>query len=134
MERKLVETGHRVELESGRASDITHAPGNPEGSTVGAELVKGSEALQAAVKKAATAIGCGIQDGRDEVIAYARREPVAALTAAAGVGVLLGLAIAMGSRSAAGSGSAWLPQLNSRRTSLFARRSGSGWRGILRLE
>jgi hypothetical protein len=121
MERKLAETGY---------SDITHAPGTVEvGKTVRADLARSSDALQAACKKAATAIGTGFQDGKDEVIAYARREPVAALTAAAGFGLFIGLVIAMGSRSAARSGGAWLPQLQSRRSSLFGRRSSSGWRG-----
>jgi hypothetical protein len=68
MERKLVDVGHRVEtqLESGLISDITHAATDSEavGRIVGA----------AALKKAAAAAGNGIQDRRDEVIAYARRE------------------------------------------------------------
>jgi hypothetical protein len=135
MERKLVDVGHRVETqpESGLVFDITHAaPGSGEvGRIVGADA-KGSDALQAALKKAAAAVGNGIQDRRDEVIAYARREPVAALTAAAGIGCLVGLAL--GSRAGTGGGRAWLPPLNSRRRSFLGRRTGSGWRGFLRLE
>ncbi len=127
MERKLVDVGHRVETqpESGLISDITHAATDSEavGRIVGA----------AALKKAAAAVGNGIQDRRDEVIAYARREPAAALTAAAGFGVLVGLALAIGSRTGTGGGRSWLPQLNSRR-SFLGRRPGSGWRGFLRLE
>jgi hypothetical protein len=122
MERKLAETGYRE-------SEITHAPGTGEvGKTVRAELARGSDAFQVACKKAATAIGTGFHDGRDEVIAYTRREPVAALTAAAGFGLFIGLVIAMGSRSGARSGSAWLPRLQARRSSLFGRRASSGWR------
>ena len=136
MERMLVGVGHRVETqpESGLVSDITHAaPGSGVvGRIVGAD-VKGRDALQAALKKAAAAVGNGIQDRMDEVIAYAHREPVAALTAAVGFGVLVGLALAIGSRAGTGGGRAWLPQLNSRR-SFLGRRTGSGWRGFLRLE
>lgn len=133
MERKFVDVGHRVETQPGPGlvSDITHAAtGSGEaGRTVGAEL---GEAFQA-LKKASGAVGNGIQDRRDEVIAYARREPVAALTAAAGFGFLAGLALAIGSRAGTGDGSAWLPQLKSRR-SFLGRRTGSGWRGFLRLK
>ncbi|HEY7869570.1 MAG TPA: hypothetical protein VIF59_10095 [Methylomirabilota bacterium] len=128
MERKLPEMDYRVE--SGLVSDTTHTPGNGElGRTVRAELAKGSEALQAACKKAAAAVGSGIQVTKDDVITYARREPGAALAAAAGFGLLIGLAISMGSRSNAGRRGAWLPQLNSKRTSMFGKRTGSGWRG-----
>jgi hypothetical protein len=118
------DVGHRVEAqpESGVVSDITHAvTGN------------GSDAFQAALKKAAAAVGTGIQDRRDEVIAYARREPVAALTAAAGIGFLAGLVLAIGSRSGAASG-AWFPQLSPRRRSFLGKRTGSGWREFLQLE
>ena len=136
MERMLVDGGHRFETqpESGLVCDITHAaPGSGAvGRIVGADA-KGRDALQAALKKAAAAVGNGIQDRRDEAIAYARREPVAALTAAAGFGVLVGLALAIGSRAGTGGGRAWLPQLNSRR-SFLGRRTGSGWRGFLRFE
>lgn len=137
MERKLVDVGHRVETqpESGLVSDITHtASGSGEGVRIVGTDAKGSDALQAALKKAAAAVGNGIHDGRDEVIAYARREPVIALTAAAGVGFLVGLVLAIGSRPGAGDGRAWLPQLNSRRRSFLGRRTGSGWREFLRLE
>jgi hypothetical protein len=137
MERQFVDVGHRVETQPDPVlvSDITHAAtGSGEvGRTVGAELAKGSDALQAALTKAAAAVGNGIQDRRDQVIAYARREPVAALTAAAGFGFLVGLALAIGSRAGTGGGRAWLPQLNSRR-SFLGGRTGSGWRGFLRLE
>jgi hypothetical protein len=133
MERKLVDVGHRVE--TGLASDITHAAtGSGEGGGIVGTDAKGSDALQAALKKAAVAVGNGIQDRRDEVIAYARREPATALTAAAGVGFLVGLVLAIGSRPGAGDSRAWLPQLNSRRRSFLGRRTGSGWREFLRLE
>jgi len=136
MERMLVDGGHRFETqpESGLVCDITHAaPGSGAVGRIVDANAKGRDALQAALKKAAAAVGNGIQDRRDEAIAYARREPVAALTAAAGFGVLVGLALAIGSRAGTGGGRAWLPQLNSRR-SFLGRRTGSGWRGFLRLE
>ena len=123
MERMLVDGGHRVETqpESGLVCDITHAaPGSGAvGRIVGADA-KGRDALQAALKKAAAAVGNGIQDRRDEAIAYARREPVAALTAAAGFGFLVGLALAIGSRAGTGGGRAWLHQLNLRRAESHA--------------
>ena len=132
MERKFADVGHRVETqpEPGLVSNITHAAsGSGEvGRAVGAEL---GEALQA-LKKAATAVGNGMQDQTNEVIAYARREPVTAMTAAASFGFLVGLAaLAIGSRAGTGGGRAWLPQLNSRR-SFLGRRAGSGWRGLMR--
>jgi ElaB/YqjD/DUF883 family membrane-anchored ribosome-binding protein len=132
MERKFADVGHRVETEPGLVSDITHAAtGTGEvGRTIGAEF---GEAYQA-LKKAAAAVGNGMQDQTDEVIAYARREPATALTAAAGVGFLVGLVLAIGSRPGAGDSRAWLPQLNSRRRSFLGRRTGSGWREFLRLE
>jgi len=102
MERKFVDVGHRVGTasESG-PTDITHA--NSEvGTTVGAEVAKGSEAVQAILKKAAAAVGTGIQERRDEVITYTRREPMTALTAAVGFGFVVGLALAIGSRTAHG--------------------------------
>jgi hypothetical protein len=136
MERKFVDVGHRVEAQSdsGLPSDITHPTSNAGvDRTVGAELAKGSEALQAALKKAAAAVGKGIQERRDEVITYARREPMTALTIAAGFGFVIGLALAIGSRAGTGGGKAWLPQLNARR-SFLGNRTGSGWRGFLRLE
>ena len=127
MERKLVDVGHRVEPESGLVSDVTHvAAGNEE--------VGRTDALQTALKKAAASIGNGLHEGSDEVIAFARREPVTALTAAAGLGFVVGFALAMGSRSGAGRERAWLPQLRSSRTSFLGRRTGSGWRGFLRLQ
>ena len=136
MERKLDDVGHRVETQpgSGLVSDITHtATGSGKVGRILDADAKGSEALHAALKKAAAAVGNGIQDRRDEVVAYARREPVAALTAAVGLGFLIGLAVAIGLRPGAGGGRAWLPQLNSRR-SFLGRRTGSGWREFLRLE
>lgn len=101
--------------------------------TIGAGLAKGGEALQGSLKKTAAAVGNGIQDQTHEVIAYARREPGAALTAAAGIGFLVGLSVALGSRHTPSRRRAWLPRLDSRR-SFLGRRAGSGWREFLRLE
>jgi hypothetical protein len=132
MEEKVEDMGPRVETqpESGSPSDVTHAaPGEGQvGRTVGADA-KGSDVLQAALKKAA-AIGNGIQHRREEVIAYARRQPGAALGAAAGFGILVGLALAVSSRAGAGAGSAWLTQLTPRR-SFLNRRTGSSRRKFL---
>lgn len=116
MDRKFVDVGHRVETEPGLVSDITHAvTGTGEvGRTVRAELGE--------------ACGRGWQrmlDETDEVIAHARREPLIAMTAAASFGFLLGLAaMAIGSRGDTGGGRAW--------RSFLGRRTGSGWRGLLR--
>lgn len=106
MERNFEDVGHRVELESGMISDM---------------------------KTAACAFGSELRDRRDQVLDYTRREPEAALTAAATFGILVGLALALSSRSSSASGNAWLPQLGSRR-SRFGKRSGSSWRGLLGLE
>jgi hypothetical protein len=135
MERQLDDVGHRVETEPGCGliSDITHAaPGRGEVGTIGADA-KGRIALQAVLKKAAAAMGNGIHDRTNEVTAYARRKPVGALTAAAGVGFLAGLCLARGSRATTGGKMGWLSQLNSRRR-VLGRRTGSGWRRFLGLE
>ena len=129
MERKLVEVGHRVETEPGCGliSDITHAaPGRGEGGRIGA-AAKGRIALQAVVKKAAV-----IHAQPNKVTCYARRERVGALTAATGVGFLVGLCLAIGSRAMTRDKSEWPAQLNSR-SSFLGRRTRSGWRRILRL-
>ena len=135
MDRKLVDVGHRVETQAdpGPVADITHSTAHSQGieRSAGPDTV-GGDALQA-LKKAAAAVGNGVQDRREEVIAYARREPVAALTAAAGLGFLVGLALAMASRSGSDDERNWRPRFASRRT-VFGRRPGSGWRGVLGLE
>jgi len=132
MERELVEVGHRVEAQPGCGliPDITHTTPGRGGGKIGADA-KGRAALQAVLKRAAAAVGKGIHDRRNEVTAYARRAPVGALTAATGVGFLIGLAI--GSRATTGGESYRLFQLSSRRSSL-GRRKGLGWRRLLRLE
>jgi len=132
MERELVEVGHRVEAQPGCGliPDITHTTPGRGGGKIGADA-KGRAALQAVLKRAAAAVGKGIHDRRNEVTAYARRAPVGALTAATGVGFLVGLAI--GSRATTGGESYRLFQLSSRRSSL-GRRKGFGWRRLLRLE
>jgi len=132
MERELVEVGHRVEAQPGCGliPDITHTTPGRGGGKIGADA-KGRAALQAVLKRAAAAVGKGIHDRRNEVTAYARRAPVGALTAATGVGFLVGLAI--GSRATTGGESYRLFQLSSRRSSL-GRRKGLGLRRLLRLE
>lgn len=128
MERKFADIGHRVETEPGLVSDITHATGEA-GRTIGGEF---GEAYQA-LKKGCRRGWQRMQDQTDEVIAYARREPVTAMTAAASFGFLVGLAaLALGSRAGTGGGRTWLPQSSSRRSFLGRRRVGSGWRGLLR--
>ena len=133
MERKLVDVGHQVETEPGLISDITHAtPGCGEvGRIVGADA-KSGEALRSALRQAGAAFRNEIEDRWDEVIAYTRKEPMAALTAAAGLGFLVGLALAIGSRAGTGGRRGWLPQLAARR-SFLGRRTRSGWRGLLQL-
>src|SRR6266481_258872 len=104
MDRKLDAVGHRVETQPGCGliSDITHAaPGRGEGGKIGA-AAKGRAALQAVLKEATAAVGNGIHDRANEVTAYARREPVGALTVATGVGFLVGLCLAIGSHATTG--------------------------------
>jgi len=123
MDRTFVDVGRRVETSTGsdQVADITRPLG-----TVGAELVKSREALQGALSQAACAIGNGIKDRTDGVIAYTRREPVSALTAAAGLGLFVGLCVAIGSRGTArGTGDFPL--------SFLGRRAAPGWRRLLRL-
>ena len=54
------------------------------------------ESLQGAVRSAVVSISNGVQDGADEVLAYTRREPAAALTMALTLGFLVGLSVAIG--------------------------------------
>jgi len=129
MERKLDDVGHRVETEPGRRliSDITHAfPGGGEGGRVGA-AAKDRAALQAVLKKAAAVHG-----QPNEVTRYTRSEPVGVLTAATGVGFLVGLCLVIG-WSAIAEGERSAVRTYSRRRFL-GRRTGSGWRRLLRLE
>ena len=132
MDRTFVDVGHRVETSAGsdQVVDITRPASSrgEVGGTVGAELARSRDALQGALSQAACAIGHGIKDRTDGVIAYTRREPVNALTVAAGVGMLAGLCVAIGSRGAAGGKGDWLS------LSFLGRRAGPGWRRFLRLE
>ncbi len=116
MEKNFVDMGHRVETEPelGQVRDVA------DGARGSRKVV---EDIGAALKKASSAVGNGIQDRTSEVIAYARREPAAALTAAAVTGFLAGLCVAIGSRAAPSGARTWLPRMNPRR---------SGWRGFLR--
>jgi hypothetical protein len=129
MERKLVDVGHQVEPGPGLISDITHtAPGHGEaGRLTGADATSG-EAPRSALKKVADAVSDGLQKGMAEIVAYTRREPAAALTAATGFGFFVGIAI--GSRAGTRGTSARLPWLNARR-SLLGGRAPGGWRGFL---
>jgi len=134
MDRKLDDVGHGVETESGCGliSGITYAaPSRGEGGKIGAD-VKGRIALQVVLKKAAAAVGNGIHDRTNEITAYARRGPVGALIAATGVGFIVGLCLARGSRATTGGTSEWPSQRNSRR-SVLGRRTRS-WRRLLGLE
>ena len=88
-------------------------------------------ARKAVLKKAAAAVGNGIHDRTNEITTNARRGPVGAFIAATGVGFLVGLCLARGSRATRTS--EWPSQLNSRR-SVLGRRTASGWRTLLRLE
>jgi len=110
MERKLVDVGHQVEPGPGLISDITHtAPGHGEaGRLMGADATSG-EALRSALKKVAAAVSDGLQKGKAEIVAYTRREPAAALTAATGLGFFVGIAI--GSRAGTRGTGARLPWL-----------------------
>ena len=101
--------------------------------TFGEEIARGGEVLQNALKKGAVAIGHGIHDGKDEVIAYTRRQPVGALTAAAGIGLVVGLCLALSSRTGAADRAGWLPR-STRRRSYLGRPAAQGWRSFLGLE
>ena len=131
MDRTFVDVGHRVETSPGldQVVDINRQAGSSRevGGTVGAELARSREALQGALSQAAGAIGHGIKDGTDGVIAYVRKEPVTALTAAAGIGMLLGVCLAIGSRGAAGGNGDWLS------LSFLGRRARPRWWRLLRL-
>ncbi len=54
------------------------------------------ESLQDVLKSAVVSIGNGVQDGTDEVVAYTRREPAAALSMAITLGFLVGFSVALG--------------------------------------
>jgi ElaB/YqjD/DUF883 family membrane-anchored ribosome-binding protein len=76
-----------------------------------------------AFRNAAVTVQRGVQDGADEVIAYTRREPAAALTMAAGLGILVGFVMAIGSFGGRG----WLAP---RRPSVMTRLTGLRWTGL----
>ena len=76
-----------------------------------------------AFRNAAVTVRHGLHDGADEIIAYTRREPAAALTMAAGLGVLVGFAMAIGRFSGRG----WLPP---RKPSVMTRPTGLRWTGF----
>jgi len=75
---------------------------------MGADATSG-EALRSALKKVAAAVSDGLQKGKAEIVAYTRREPAAALTAATGLGFFVGIAI--GSRAGTRGTGARLPWL-----------------------
>jgi len=81
--------------------------------------------FQETCKHAAATVGNSVQDRADEVIAYTRREPATALTMAAAVGVLVGLAMAIGGFS----GKGWLAPRN-RKQNVMARLTGLRWTGF----
>ena len=120
MERTFVDVGNRV----GTSSAGSRGDGV---GTIGAELAKSREALQGAINQTACAIRNGIKDRADGVLAYARTEPVSALSAAAGIGMLVGLGVAIASRGVSGRRGDWLS------LSVLGRRAVPGWRRFLRL-
>jgi hypothetical protein len=134
MERTFGEVGQRVETQPERDQSMSRPVGRTVDAvgSIGGELARGGEALQCALRKGAVAIGNGLQDGRDEVIAYTRRQPVGALTAAAGVGFVVGLFLAVVARAGSGGPRGWLPRTTSRR-SYLARPAALGWRSLLGL-
>ncbi|HSE05749.1 MAG TPA: hypothetical protein VLK35_16490 [Methylomirabilota bacterium] len=134
MERTFGDVGQRVETQPELGQSMSRQVGRTVDAvgSIGGELARGGEALQSALKKGAVAIGNGIQDGRDEVIAYTRRQPVGALTAAAGVGFVVGLCLAVSSRAVSSGRSGWLPRSTSRR-SYLGRPAAHGWRSFLGL-
>jgi len=81
--------------------------------------------FQETFRHAAATVGNSVQNRADEVIAYTRREPATALTMAAAVGVLVGLAMAIGGFS----GKGWLAPRN-RKQNVMARLTGLRWTGF----
>jgi hypothetical protein len=141
MERTFTDVGQRVESQpEWTHGSVTSRRGSTSGGTtaaIGEELARGAGALQSAVKQGAVAIGHEMQDRGEEIIAYTRRQPVRALMAAVGLGLVVGLSLALGARAERRQ-SGWLSQLshlsqrNSRRN-LLGRPTGHGWRSLLRL-
>lgn len=129
MERTFTDVGQRVGTE-GSQGDVV----SPRAATIGEDLAEGARALQCAVKQGAVMIGHEVKDRGDEVIAYTRRQPVRALMAAAGIGLIAGLSMALGAR-AERRRSGWLAQLTqaSGRPSLLGRPVAAGWRSFMRL-
>jgi hypothetical protein len=144
MERTFTDVGQRVESQpEWTQGSVIPRRGSTSGRTtaaIGEELARGAGALQGAVKQGAVAIGHEMQDRGEEIIAYTRRQPVRALLAAAGLGLVigLGLTLALGARAERRQ-SGWLSQLShlshrNARRSLLGRPTGHGWRSVLRLE
>lgn len=137
MERTLTDVEQRVGTEWSQGDVVSPGRSASEGraATIGEDLAEGARALQCAVKQGAVMIGHEVKDRRDEVIAYTRRQPVRALMAAAGIGLIAGLSMALGAR-AERRRSGWLAQLTQRsgRPSLLGRPLGGGWRSFMRLQ
>lgn len=130
MERTFTDVGPRVGIE-GSQGDVV-SPGRIEGrvATIGEDLADGARALQCAVKQGAVMIGQEVKDRGDEVIAYTRRQPGRALMAAAGIGLIAGLSMALGAR-AERRRSGWLAQMT--QASGLAKPLAGGWRSFMRL-
>lgn len=136
MERTFTDVGQRVGTEWSQGNVVSPGRSASEGraATIGEDLAEGARALQCAVKQSAVMIGNEVKDRRDEVIAYTRKQPVRALMAAAGIGLIAGLSMALGARAERRSG--WLAQLTqaSGRPSLLGRPLAGGWRSFMRLQ
>jgi hypothetical protein len=113
--------------------DIGYPPGSqptPDEIREANRRIHIGESLPESVRSAVAAISNGVQDGADEVIAYTRREPAAALTMALTLGFLVGLSVAIG-----GVAAGWFieqkPKRNfmSRLADLSSRTSLRDWAG-----
>jgi len=132
MEKTFTDVGQRVGTEWSQGDVVSPGRSASEGraAIIGKDLAEGARALQCAVKQGAVMIGHEVKDRGDEVIAYTRREPVRALMAAAGIGLIAGLSMALGAR-AERRRSGWLAQLT--QASGLAKPLAAGWRSFMRL-
>ena len=137
MEKTFTDVGQRVGTEWSQGDVVSPGRSASKGraAAIGEGLAEGARALQCAVKQGAVMIGHEVKDRGDEVIAYTRRQPVRALMAAAGIGLIAGLSMALGAR-AERRRSGWLAQLTqaSGRPSLLGRPLAGGWRSFMRLQ
>ena len=94
-----------------------------------AEVARAAGAIRDTLGSTAATVRSSAQDRAAELVAYTRQRPATALLMATGLGLLAGLSLVIGSRSASGARVAWLPRRTARR-GVVNRLTGLSWTGV----